>query len=164
MEARVENETARGRKDVRGPDFTAAFTVEQTPEEAFRAINNVRGWWSENIEGATDELNGEFVFHNEPVHVSRIRVTELVPGKRVAWRILENYMSFVEDQNEWVGNEIVFDIARNGGRTEVVFTQIGLTQEDECFELCRNGWNGYFKGSLRALIATGKGAPITKAS
>jgi hypothetical protein len=97
------------------------------------------------------------------VHVSRIRVTELVPGKRVAWRVLENYMSFVEDQREWIGNETVFDIASKGDKTEVVFTQIGLTPEYECYELCRNAWSGYIKGSLRALIATGKGAPTLKA-
>ena len=78
------------------------------------AITNVRGWWSENIEGPTDELDGEFVFHNEPVHYSRIKVTELAPGKRVAWRVLENDMSFVEDKSEWVGDEITFDIARKG--------------------------------------------------
>ena len=149
---------------VKSPDFTIAFTVDQTPEEAFTAINNVRGWWSENIEGATDKLNGEFIFHNEPWHYSRIKVTELVPGKRVAWRVLENHMSFVEDKSEWIGNEMVFDIAGKGGKTEVVFTQIGLVPEYECYEACSNAWGGYVRGSLRALIATGKGAPIPKAA
>src|SRR5262249_33438737 len=91
---------------VKGRDFTTAFTLAQTPDEAFKAINNVRGWWSENIEGATDVLNGEFIFHNEPVHYSRIKVVELVPGKRVAWRIIENSMSFVDDKSEWIGNEV----------------------------------------------------------
>src|SRR5688572_4358168 len=80
---------------LKSPDFTTVFTVDQTPDEAFKAINNVRGWWSENIEGPTDKLNGEFEYHNEPVHYSRIKVTELVPGKRVAWRVLENRLSFV---------------------------------------------------------------------
>lgn len=140
------------------PHFTTAFTVDQTPEAAFKAITNVRGWWSANIEGATDEL-GEFVFHNEPIHVSRIEVTDLVPGKRVAWRVLENSMSFVDDKSEWIGNEIVFDIAPNGDKTEVVFTQFGLVPDYECFDICSNAWGGYIRASLRSLIATGKGAP-----
>ena len=43
-------------------------------------------------------------------------MTELVLGKRVVWRVLENDMSFVDDKSEWVGNEIVFDIARKATR------------------------------------------------
>ncbi|MEX0754918.1 MAG: SRPBCC domain-containing protein [Actinomycetota bacterium] len=157
---------AGGNRDgaVKSADFTIAFTVDQTPEEAFKAINDVRGWWSANIEGPTYELNSEFIFHNEPVHYSRIEVTELVAGKRVAWRILENYMSFVEDKREWIGNEIAFDIARKGDKTEVVFTQIGLVPDYECYDVCSSAWSGYIKGSLRALIVTGMGAPIPEAS
>ena len=159
--AEMEVAAAGGNPDcaAKSPDFTSAFTVDQTPEEAFEAINDVRGWWSENIEGPTDEL-GEFTYHNEPVHYSRIAVTELIPGTRVVWRVLENYFSFVEDTREWTGNEIVFDIARTGDKTEVVFTQFGLVPEYECYTICSNAWGGYIKGSLRALIATGKGAPI----
>lgn len=35
-------------------DFTASFSVDRSPEEVFVAIQNVRGWWSENIEGGTE--------------------------------------------------------------------------------------------------------------
>ena len=37
-------------------NFTTTFSVDQTPEEIFKAINNLRGWWSEEIEGGTDTL------------------------------------------------------------------------------------------------------------
>jgi len=148
---------------VKSPDYTVTFMVDQSPDDAFSAINNVRGWWSENIEGPTDEPNGEFVFHNEPWHVSRIRVVGLVPGKRVVWRVLENYMNFVNDTREWIGNEMVFDIARKGDKTEVAFTQVGLVAEYECYDACSDAWGGFIKGSLRSLIASGKGEPILKA-
>lgn len=149
---------------VERPDLTIVFSVDRTPEEAFKAITNVRGWWSENIEGPTDELDGEFIFHNEPVHYSRIKVTELAPGERVVWCILENFMSFVEDTSEWVGNEITFDIAKKGDETEVAFTQIGLVPAYECYDVCSSAWTDYITGSLRALITTGTGAPIPKLS
>ncbi|MFI5258614.1 MAG: SRPBCC domain-containing protein [Candidatus Limnocylindrales bacterium] len=149
---------------VKSPDYTVTFMVDQRPDDAFTAINNVRGWWSEKIDGATDQLNGEFVFHNEPWHVAKIRVEELVPGKRVVWRVLENYMNFVNDTREWIGNQMVFEIARKVDKTEVVFTQIGLVPAYECYDACSDAWGGYIKGSLRSLIATGKGAPEPKAS
>jgi len=43
-------------------NYTATIVVDQTPEEAFAAINNVRGWWTGDpgIEGSTDKLNDEF--------------------------------------------------------------------------------------------------------
>lgn len=140
-------------------NYVARFAVKQAPDQVFAAINDVRGWWSANIEGATDRL-GEFVFHNEPIHMSRMRITELVPGKRVVWCVVDNMMSFVADKTEWVGNVIVFDIAEKDGATEVTFTQHGLTPADQCYELCSNAWGGFLTGSLKQLIETGKGAPI----
>ena len=71
------------------------------------------------------------------MHFARIRVDELLPGKRVVWRVLDNWMSFIDDQSEWTGTEIRFDIAATDGGTEVRFTHVGLTPADQCFELCR---------------------------
>jgi hypothetical protein len=139
--------------------LTTSFTVDQTPAEAFAAINNVRGWWSGRIEGTTDELGAEWTYRYEDVHLSKQKITELVPGKKVVWDVLDGYLNFVEDKTEWKGTKITFDIAQRAGQTEVRFTHEGLVPDYECYELCSNAWAFYINGSLRSLIATGKGEP-----
>jgi hypothetical protein len=49
-------------------DYATSFTVDQSPEEVFDAINNVRGWWSEEIDGSTDKLRAEFKFRYKDFH------------------------------------------------------------------------------------------------
>ncbi len=143
-------------------DFTATISVEQTPEEAFNAINNVRGWWSENIEGSTDKLGGEFTYRYQDAHFCKIRVAELIPGKKVVWHVLDNRFNFTKDKYEWKGTDIVFEVSEKGNKTEIRFTHRGLVPEYECFDVCSNAWGSYIKGSLRSLIATGKGNPNNK--
>jgi short-subunit dehydrogenase len=41
-------------------DFSTTISVNQSPQQAFTAINNVYGWWSGEIEGHTDKLGAEF--------------------------------------------------------------------------------------------------------
>jgi len=141
--------------------YTTRFIVEQSPYDVYRAINDVRGWWEETIVGRTHEVNDEFVHWVPGVHFARIRVDELLPGKRVVWRVLDNWMSFIDDQSEWKGTQVRFDIAATDGGTEVRFTHVGLTPADECFDVCRDAWGVYVTDSLRSLIATGVGKPST---
>ena len=143
-------------------DFTTAFTVPNSPEEVFAAVTDVRGWWSEDIRGRTDAL-GEFDYRYQDLHRARIRVTELVPGRKVAWHVVENWFSFTRDQAEWTGTDVVFDIAPVPGGTELRLTHHGLTPDDECFEVCSDGWGTYVNDSLRTLLLTGRGSPNTGA-
>jgi len=143
-------------------DLTIAFTVDQTPEEAFAAINNVRGWWSGEIEGSTDKLGDEFTYRYRDVHYSKQKITELIPGKKVVWLVLDAYLGFVEDKAEWKSTRITFEISTNRDKTEVRFTHAGLVPQYECFNACSNAWGFYISGSLRSLITTGKGEPTRK--
>jgi hypothetical protein len=140
-------------------DFTVVISVEQTPQEVFEAITNVRGWWSGEIDGPTDELGGEFTYRYQDLHYSRQKVTALVPGKRVEWLVLDSYLSFVEDKREWNGTRVIFEIATKGDKTEIRFTHAGLVPTGECYGACSNAWTGYIRDSLRSLITTGKGRP-----
>jgi hypothetical protein len=140
-------------------DFTTNILVEQTLEEAFNAVNNVRGWWSEEIEGNTDKLGDVFQYHYEDVHRCQIKLIEVVPNKKVVWLILDNYFKFTQDETEWKGTTVIFDINEKDGKTEVKMTHVGLVPEYECYDICREGWSNYIQNSLRSLITTGIGKP-----
>ena len=142
--------------------YTTSFAVDQSPQEVFDAINNVRGWWSGETQGATDKLGAEFTYRFQDVHRSKQKITELIPGKKVVWRVLDADLSFAKNRSEWKGTDIVFEIGEKGGKTEVRFTHVGLIPEYECFDDCSNAWGSYINGSLRGLIARGKGQPNPK--
>jgi len=143
-------------------DYTTTLLVDQTPEEAFDAINNVRGWWSEGVEGGTDKLDDEFIYHYKDIHYCKIKLIELVRDQRVVWLVLDNYFKFTKDKSEWKGTKIVFDISKKGDQTEIRFTHEGLVPHYECYEVCREAWTNYINDSLRGLIVTGKGQPNSK--
>ena len=143
-------------------DFTTAFVVNQTPEEVFNAVTNVRGWWSEEIEGSTNKLNDEFKYHYEDVHRCKMKIIEFLPNERVVWLVLDNYFKFTNDKSEWNGNKIIFEITRTGNNTQLRFTHLGLIPDYECYTICRDAWTNYIQNSLRNLVITGKGQPNGK--
>lgn len=124
-------------------DFTTTILVDQTPQEVFNAINNVREWWSEEIEGNTNKLNDEFTYHYKDVHKCKMKLIEVIPGKKVVWLVLNNHFSFTKDKSEWIGNKIIFEITGQDSKTQLRFTHEGLVPEYECYTACFNGWTQY---------------------
>ncbi|MGI5220659.1 SRPBCC family protein [Nocardia sp. CA-290969] len=156
--------------------LTATLSVDHTPGEVFAAVTDVRKWWSENIIGDTAAVHDEFVFTDdskyagetaregkEGIRYSRFCITELVPGKRVVWQVVDSFLTFVEDRHEWTGTHVVFDITGTPEGATLHFTHEGLNSaESECFEACSRGWKFYIETSLRQLITTGTGQPFPK--
>jgi uncharacterized protein YndB with AHSA1/START domain len=140
-------------------NYTATLVVDQSPEQVFKAITNVRGWWSEQIDGPTDKLNAEFNYHYKDVHRCKIKVIEFVPGKNVTWLVLENRFDFTKDKTEWTGTRISFDIVEKNGKTCLGFTHFGLVPTYQCYKICSDAWDNYINVSLKSLIETGKGNP-----
>jgi len=143
-------------------NYTASFTVDQSPAEVFAAINNVRGWWSGEIDGRADKLGAEFTYRYQDLHRSTQKITELVPDKKVVWHVSDAEINFVKDRAEWNGSDIVFEIARKDDKTELRFTHVGLVPTVECYGKCAGAWGFYINESLRSLITTGKGDPNEK--
>ena len=140
-------------------NFTTTILVDRTPQEAFDAISDVRGWWSGEIDGRTDALGAEFTYSHKTVHRTTQKITEFVPGKKVVWHVTSSHIDFVRDKHEWDGTDIVFEIAKKGDKTEIRFMHLGLVPHVECFNACSDAWGSYIMGSLRSLMTTGNADP-----
>jgi hypothetical protein len=149
-------------KAAEAKDYRISFRVDQSPREVYEAVNNVRAWWTGEITGVTDRVGSEWTYRYEDIHRSTHRTTELVPGKRVVWHVVDSKLSFVKDTKEWNGTDIVFDIASKGDQTELTFTHVGLAPTIECYNGCSDAWRFYIRDSLRKLITTGAGTPKPK--
>ena len=145
-------------------DFTITIQVDQTPMDAFNAINDVRAWWPGEIEGSSTKLNDEFTYRYKKFHYSKQKLVEVVPGKKVVWLVTDSSLNFVENKSEWTGTKIIFDISEKDNKTQIRFTHQGLVPAYECFDSCSNAWSDIIKNGLRNLIAKGKGqADLEKA-
>ncbi|HEY0741048.1 MAG TPA: SRPBCC domain-containing protein [Chryseosolibacter sp.] len=140
--------------------FTTALVVDQSPEQVFNAITNVRGWWSETIEGNTAKLGDEFLFEVKGIHRSTQKLVEVIPNKKIVWLISNSQLTFISDTSEWDGTKVIFDISPvKNNKTQLTFTHEGLVPEVECYAACSPAWTQYIQHSLLSLITTGKGDP-----
>ena len=143
-------------------NFNITFLVNHSPTEVFKAVQNVRGWWSEDLEGSSVKLNDEFVYRHGSFHYSKHRLTEVIPNQKVVWLTIDSKLTFVEKQDEWNGTEMIFEISEEGDKTKLEITHLGLVPDFQCYEGCSKGWTHYLKNSLLPLITTGKGIPDPK--
>lgn len=150
-------------------NYTTSFTVHASPHEVFDAITRPQAWWTEMIEGGTARAGDEFGFDNPGLHRTRIRLTEVVPGTKMVWHVLENHFGFIQDQSEWVGSDIVFELDGgpggetdgSSGETAVRVTHVGLVPELECYDVCSAAWNHHLAHGLRSLVEAGRADVIT---
>lgn len=143
-------------------DFTSTIVVDQSKETAFKAIENFRGWWSEDIQGSTDELNKTFFYHYKDVHLCKLKLIERIKNRKLVYEVTDNQFNFVADKTEWIGTKLIFELGAEGNGTRIVFTHQGLVPEFECYKVCQDAWTSYIQGSLKQLIETGQGKPNGK--
>jgi uncharacterized protein YndB with AHSA1/START domain len=138
-------------------DFTTAFSIDKTPEEVFAAINDVRSWWTGEIDGRTDVVGAVFTYRHKDIHRTTHEITELVPNKRVVWHVTASDLSSFADRHEWDGTDIVFDLTKKGDTTEVRFTHVGLVPTIECYDRCSRAWSFFIADSLKERITSRRG-------
>jgi uncharacterized protein YndB with AHSA1/START domain len=140
-------------------DFTMEVAVDSPPMEVYEAILRVREWWMTDITGDNGRIGDVFSFDVPSMHSCTMRVVQLSPGRRIVWRVVKSNMALFADPGEWVGSDLTFELVPDGDRTRVLFTQVGLSPSDECYEVCSAAWGHHLGFSLRGLVSTGSGMP-----
>jgi uncharacterized protein YndB with AHSA1/START domain len=135
------------------------MTFDVEPARVFEAIVDVGSWWSGRIDGSADRVGAKFRYRYADVHDSTQQVIDLVPSRRIAWRVTDAHLSFVDDTDEWKGTEIVFEIEPRGSQTDLTFTHAGLLRSLACYQACSGGWTTLLTRNLRARIVSGLPQP-----
>jgi hypothetical protein len=142
-------------------DYEIHFVVERSPHDVYEAINDISAWWVTPIHGSNSAIGDEFSFEVPARHACTMRVAQLVPDRRIVWRVTRSRMTFVSEPEEWVGTDITFEVLPEGDASRVRFTHVGLSSADECYDVCSAAWDRAIQSSLRALLTTGQGQPIS---
>ncbi len=142
-------------------DYHTSITIKASAQEAFKQINHVSEWWSEDFEGSSQKLNDEFTVRFGETSIT-LKITAFIPGEKIAWLVTDCYKHWLKDKKEWKGTKMVWEISSLKPGTLISFTHIGLIPGMECYHGCENAWDQYIQGSLFKLLTEGKGIPQLK--
>ncbi|MFD7734016.1 SRPBCC domain-containing protein [Kitasatospora phosalacinea] len=133
-------------------DILHRIGVTASPEDVYAALTTVEGlagWWTEDTAG--DPAPGGVVRFRFPPGGFDMKVLEARPAEHVRWEV-------VEGPEEWIGTQVVFELAQEDDWTIVLFRHEGWREPVEFMHHCSTKWAVYLM-SLKKLAETGAGEP-----
>ncbi len=143
---------------MKNKNFTTTIKVNASAEEALKKINEVKKWWAKKVRGKSEKLHDKFTVDFGTTWVD-FEISELIPNKKVVWKVVDCNLEWIENKKEWNGTDVVFEISEKKNQTQIDFTHVGLIPSCECYEDCETGWTGHVCNSLVQFINEGKGMP-----
>ncbi|MFQ5989817.1 MAG: SRPBCC domain-containing protein [Candidatus Methylomirabilales bacterium] len=117
-------------------DMHHEIVIDASPEKVYDAIatqEGLRGWWTgDSVAEPRVGSIAEFGFYNRQF-LFRMRVEELMPGKKVVW-------SCVGDHDEWKDTRLTWDISQRDGGTVLHFTHGNWRSTTRFFASCNSTW------------------------
>jgi len=132
------------------PEIHHLVFIKSTPEKIYEAITTQRGiasWWSAS-NNAKPEAGSVYRISFGGDYYKEIKVSELVPGKKVTWDILDAHP-------EWLNTKVTFDIAMGKNSAELRFNHSGWKEYTDMFAQCSYHWAIYL-ANLKALAENDK--------
>ncbi len=136
------------------PDILHRVGVKSSIQDVYKAlttIDGLAGWWTVTTSGDS-KVGGRIHFQFGDRGAFDMKVIELVPNTRVLWDV-------VDGPTEWVGTKVSFDLKQDDEQATVMFKHTGWVEPVEFMHHCSTKW-ATFLMSMKALVETGKGAPM----
>ncbi len=134
-------------------DILHQITIDAAPDRVFDALTlseGLKSWWTTDS-SATPEIGSVAVFKFiQGTVVFRMRVEELIPGKRVAWLCQG-------EPQEWEGTQLTWELESiDSGGTNLRFTHRGWASTEGEYARCSTTW-GHLMHLLKAYT---EGEPV----
>lgn len=132
--------------------------IKASPIQIYTALTEESGlkrWWSEHSQASPkkDALN-EISFYNG-MAVFKLRVADLVPNKKVVWKVEGG-------PPDWAETTITWTISESEGQTMLHLAHAGFASTEGNFASVNYNW-GWYLTSLKFLLEKGEGMPHTDA-
>jgi hypothetical protein len=144
---------------MKSKNYHKTITVNASAEEAMKRIGQVNLWWAKKVKGKSENLNDKFTVDFGKTYVD-FKISELVPNKKIVWKVTDCYLDWLDTKKEWNTTEVVFEISERKKKAQIDFMHVGLVPGAECYEDCEVGWNEHVGDSLVKFINEGKGMPV----
>ena len=122
------------------PDIRHLVFIKSTPEKIYEAISTQKGiasWWSVH-NNALPQTGMVYRISFGGDYYKEIKITELVPNKKVVWEILEAHP-------EWLNTKVSFEITREKDVAELRFSHSGWNDYTDMFAQCNHHWGVYLE-------------------
>jgi len=116
--------------------------INASTETLYRAITTEDGigsWWDQPTAVETGEGTVVEFRPGEGHGVLKMRVLDLVPGKRVEWECISTHTKD-SPASAWTGTHIIFEVGSKGETTILNFRHTGWDEDSEYFGFCNYHW------------------------
>ena len=139
-------------------DYRATISVTTSKAEAFHAVTSqMAQWWTTPTEGELAKVGDTATVRFLPEYgFWTFEATVVEPEERLEMLCVDAHHK-VEGQpeaidREWLGTRIIWEFKSFGDETEVSMINDGLPPELNCWGICLDGWDHFFKNSLKAFL------------
>lgn len=136
-------------------NYTATIEVSASPATSYDAVATKMGdWWTETVEGGLRRAGDtvKAIFPPDFGHWT-FEAKTMEHGKAIEMVCIDAHHHVEgepeEIDREWMGTRIVWEFEERGDKTLITLSHVGLTPQLKCWDICMDGWNFFFKQSLK---------------